>query len=203
MRAAIRRLFIVGTIAVLTIIVGSSIWTQWQSSGRIGGEAKRDWVIVLGDRVNRDGTPSVYLRDRLKVALSVVQSGRADRVLISGHAGSSKGNEVGAMRDYLEQRGLAPSDITDDKFGVTTYDTCARARKVFKINSAILVTQDFHLRRAVALCRDNGIDAVGAEASTDAGVYLTVRNWFREIALSRPKAALDALLDPAPRTLSR
>ena len=74
---------------------------------------------------------------------------------------------------------------------------------MFGIDEAILVTQDFHLRRAVALCRSEGIDAVGVEAGSDAGVYLTVRNWVREIGLSRPKAALDALRDPGPGTSDR
>jgi vancomycin permeability regulator SanA len=65
------------------------------------------------------------------------------------------------------------------------------------------VTQDFHLRRAVVLCKTQGIDAVGAESLSDAGVYLTIRNWFREIVLSRPKAVLDVALDPGPKTLAR
>lgn len=154
-------------------------------------------MIVLGDRVH-DGEPSVYLRERLETALTILRENRAQRVLVSGHAASTKGDEVAAMRKYLVERGVAGEAITDDRFGVTTYNTCARAASVFEIKDAVLVTQDFHLRRAVALCRSQGIDAVGVEAGSDAGVYLTVRNWVREIGLSRPKAAFDALRDPGP-----
>ncbi|BDH56184.1 vancomycin high temperature exclusion protein [Tsukamurella sp. PLM1] len=202
MFAVVRRLIRYAVIVAVVVMAASSVWVQWESRSRIDPNASRQWVIVLGDRV-RDGAPSVYLRERLDTALTVLRDGRAQRVLISGHAASTKGDEVAAMRQYLLERGVDAAAITDDRFGVTTYNTCARARTVFGIDGAVLVTQDFHLRRAVALCRSQGIDAVGAEADSDAGVYLTVRNWVREVGLSRPKATLDALLDPGPRTVER
>ncbi|TWS17737.1 hypothetical protein FK529_19145 [Tsukamurella asaccharolytica] len=189
-------------IAVILAMAASSAWVQWESRSRIAHDAARPWVIVLGDRVH-DGEPSVYLRERLDTALTVLRANRAQRVLVSGHAASTKGDEVAAMRKYLVDRGIDGARIVDDRFGVTTYNTCARAESVFGIDSAVLVTQDFHLRRAVALCRAQGIDAAGVEAGSDAGVYLTVRNWVREIGLSRPKAALDALRDPGPGTVER
>ena len=192
-----RRLIRYVVIAAVVAMVASSVWVQWASSSRISTSAAKPWVIVLGDRVH-DGEPSVYLRERLETTLTILRENRAQRVLVSGHAASTKGDEVAAMRKYLVERGVDARTITDDRFGVTTYNTCARARSVFEIDQAILVTQDFHLRRAVALCQAQGIDAVGSEAGSDAGVYLTVRNWVREIGLSRPKAALDALRDPGP-----
>ncbi|BDD83780.1 membrane protein [Tsukamurella pulmonis] len=202
MFTVLRRLFGIAVVVVVIIVAASSAWVQWESRSRIAPDAARQWVIVLGDRVH-DGEPSVYLRERLDTALTVLRKKRAERVLVSGHAASTKGDEVAAMRAYLIERGVDPATITDDRFGVTTYNTCARATTVFGIDEAILVTQDFHLRRAVALCRSEGIDAVGVEAGSDAGVYLTVRNWVREIGLSRPKAALDALRDPGPGTSDR
>ncbi|MGC5026840.1 SanA/YdcF family protein [Tsukamurella sp. DT100] len=202
MFAILRRLIRYAVIAAVLSMVASSAWVQWESRSRIQQDASRPWVVVLGDRVH-DGEPSVYLRERLDTALTVLRENRAQRVLVSGHAASTKGDEVAAMRKYLEERGVAAGTITDDRFGVTTYNTCARARTVFGIDQAILVTQDFHLRRAVALCQAQGIDAVGVEADSDAGVYLTVRNWVREVTLSRPKAALDALRDPGPVTRDR
>ncbi|MGX9294172.1 SanA/YdcF family protein [Tsukamurella paurometabola] len=202
MFAIVRRLIRYVVIAAVVVMIVSSAWVQWESRSRIATDASRPWVVVLGDRVH-DGEPSVYLRERLDTALTILRGNRAQRVLISGHAASTKGDEVAAMRKYLTERGIAAEAITDDRFGVTTYNTCARAASVFGITGAILVTQDFHLRRAVALCRTQGIDAVGAEADSDAGVYLTVRNWVREIALSRPKAALDALRDADPVSRER
>lgn len=200
--AILRRSIRYVVIVLIVIVAASSTWVQWESRSRIDQNASRDWVIVLGDRVV-DGEPSVYLRERLDTALAVLRENRARRALVSGHAASTKGDEVAAMRTYLIQHGVDPGKITDDRFGVTTYNTCARARAVFGIDSAILVTQDFHLRRAVALCRAEGIDAAGIEADSDAGVYLTVRNWVREIGLSRPKAAVDVLRDPGPQTSDR
>lgn len=197
MFAVVRRLIRYVVIVVVIIVAASTVWVQWASSSRITSDGSRQWVIVLGDRVN-DGEPSVYLRERLETALTILRENRAQRVLVSGHAASTKGDEVTAMRKYLVDRGVDGGAITDDRFGVTTYNTCARAASVFDIKEAVLVTQDFHLRRAVALCRAQGIDAVGAEAGSDAGVYLTLRNWVREVGLSRPKAALDALRDPGP-----
>lgn len=197
MFAVVRRLIRYVVIVVVIIVAASTVWVQWASSSRITTDGSRQWVIVLGDRVH-DGEPSVYLRERLETTLTILRENRAQRVLVSGHAASTKGDEVAAMRKYLVERGVAGEAITDDRFGVTTYNTCARAASVFEIKDAVLVTQDFHLRRAVALCRSQGIDAVGVEAGSDAGVYLTVRNWVREIGLSRPKAAFDALRDPGP-----
>ncbi|CAM3818032.1 SanA/YdcF family protein [Tsukamurella ocularis] len=202
MFAVLRRLIRYIVIAAVLVMVASSVWVQWESRSRIAPDAARQWVIVLGDRVH-DGEPSVYLRERLDTALTVLRENRAQQVLVSGHAASTKGDEVAAMRKYLVERGVDPARVTDDRFGVTTYNTCARAKAVFGIDQAVLVTQDFHLRRAVALCHAQGIDAVGAEADSDAGVYLTVRNWVREVTLSRPKAALDALRDAGPVTLDR
>lgn len=198
----VRRLIRYVVIVAVVVMAVSSVWVQWESRSRIASDAARPWVIVLGDRVN-DGEPSVYLRERLDTALAITRANRAQRVLVSGHAASTKGDEVAAMHSYLVARGVPAGAITDDRFGVTTYNTCARAKTVFGIDRAILVTQDFHLRRAVALCQSQGIDAMGVEADSDAGVYLTVRNWVREVALSRPKAALDALRDPGPATRDR
>lgn len=200
--AKLRRLIWIVVLAAVIVVAASSVWVQWESRSGIKPDGARPWVIVLGDRVH-DGEPSVYLRERLDTTLKVLRENRAQRVLVSGHAGSRKGDEVAAMRKYLVEHGIDGAAITDDRFGVTTYNTCARARAVFEIDAAILVTQDFHLRRAVALCRTEGIDAVGVEAGSDAGVYLTVRNWVREIGLSRPKAALDALREPGPTTRER
>lgn len=202
MFALLRRLTRYAVVAAVVVMAVSSAWVQWESRSRIQQDAARPWVIVLGDRVHA-GEPSVYLRERLDTALTVLRENRAQRVLVSGHAASTKGDEVAAMRRHLEERGIAADSITDDRFGVTTYNTCARAKTVFGIDQAILVTQDFHLRRAVALCQSQGIDAKGVEADSDAGVYLTVRNWVREVALSRPKAALDALGDPGPASTER
>ncbi len=182
------------TLLTLALAVSSG-WVLWSSSGRVHAE-QREWVIVLGDKVEPDGLPSHYLTDRLEVALDLLRKGTVRRALVSGNGESTRGDEVTAMRRYLLERGIAPASVVEDRHGLDTYDSCYRAAHLFGVRDAVVVTQDFHLRRAIALCRGHEIDAVGAEASTDAGVYLTVRNWLREIVLSRPKALLDDVLDP-------
>lgn len=203
MLSAARRLVSFGAFGVAAAVAFSSLWVVWQSASRIGGEGHRKWVIVLGDRVERDGAPSAYLQSRLETALAVIRDGRAERVLVSGNARSTKGDEVAAMHEYLVERGVVPSLIADDRYGVNTYNTCSRARTVFDVEDAIVVTQDFHLRRAIALCKAQGIDAVGVQAPADVRPYLTVRNWARELVLSRPKAVLVSAFNPGPKTRER
>ncbi|MCE5292536.1 MAG: YdcF family protein [Nocardiaceae bacterium] len=203
LQTAARRLVSFSAFGVAAAVAVSTLWVVWQSSSRIGGEGHRKWVIVLGDRVEHDGAPSPYLRSRLDTALAVIRDGRAEHVLVSGNARSTKGDEVAAMHEYLVERGVVPSLIADDRFGVNTYNTCSRARTVFGVDHAIVVTQDFHLRRAVALCQAQGIDAIGVQAPADVRPYLTVRNWVRELVLSRPKAMLEGTMNPGPKTLER
>lgn len=198
-KTVIRRSFLFGTPALALILATSSAWIYLNSKPIAGPKA---WVIVLGDRVH-DGEPSVYLQARLDKALDVLSVNTTAKVLISGHAASTKGNEVAAMRSYLQQHGIASGRIVDDNFGSTTYQTCSRAHRVFGIESATVVTQAFHLPRAIALCRGQGIAVEGAVADTNAGIYLQVRNWFRELVLSRPKALLESTTDPGPITLER
>ncbi|CAM3991562.1 vancomycin high temperature exclusion protein [Smaragdicoccus niigatensis] len=200
---ATRRLVSFVAFGVAAAVAFSSLWVLWHSASRIGGEGHRKWVIVLGDRVEHDGAPSPYLRSRLETALAVVRDGRAERVLVSGNARSTKGDEVAAMHQYLVERGVVPSLIADDRYGVNTYNTCSRARAVFGIEEAIVVTQDFHLRRAIALCTAQGIDAIGVQALADVRPYLTIRNWVRELVLSRPKAMIEGTTNPGPKTLER
>ena len=113
-------------------------------------------AIVLGAQVKPDGTPSRMLADRLRVAAELYKRGKVDKVLVSGDHGRVGYDEVNPMKDALLAAGVPESDIFTDHAGFDTWDTMVRAKKVFQVDSALVVTQDFHLPRAVFLARRAG-----------------------------------------------
>lgn len=121
-------------------------------------------AIVFGARVHSDGRLSAMLRDRVETAVQLYQAGKVQKLLVSGDNRFADYDEPGRMRDYAISRGVPPEDIQPDYAGRRTYDTCYRAKTIFKVDSAVLVTQDFHLPRAIFTCRNLGIEAVGVRA---------------------------------------
>lgn len=157
-------------------------------------------AIVFGAGLYRDGSPTPVLRDRVATAVELYQNGRVEKLLMSGNF--SRGHdEPGAMRRYALSLGIPDEDIILDFEGRRTYDTCYRARDIFKLDSAILVTQAFHLPRALYTCNLLGISAVGVSAdlrqyrrasqtfwNVRETVATAVALW--EIHLSQPKPIL-------------
>lgn len=156
-------------------------------------------VIVLGASVLRSGQPSDILADRLKVAADIYAAGLADKVLVSGDNGQDGYDEVNAMRAYLLDAGVAPEDLFLDHAGFDTYDSAYRARHVFGVTDAIIVTQRYHLPRALYLADRVGIRAQGV--SSDLQPYVK-QAWFsaRE-SLARVKAVGDVLFGAEPEYL--
>jgi SanA protein len=124
----------------------------------------RPVAIVFGAEVKKDGTPSVVLRDRVETAVALYKSGKVEKLLMSGDNRFVDYNEPEAMRSYARGLGVPDADIVLDYAGRRTYDTCYRAKEIFGINSAVLITQRFHLPRALFLCNAFGIDAIGVES---------------------------------------
>ena len=121
-------------------------------------------AVVFGAAVYSNGRLSSVLRDRMDTAITLYENGKVDKLLVSGDNREDHYNEPGAMMEYAIMRGVDPADIQPDYAGLRTYDTCYRARHIFQIEEAILVTQAFHLPRAIFTCRQLGIDSVGTEA---------------------------------------
>lgn len=185
-------------IAVEVLVAVSSTWIATAARGRvvdaaaIPDDAPRT-MIVLGAKVS-DGEVGTYLRARLDVAVAAYRAGRVDRILASGNDGDDAGNEVWVMRAYLEQHGVRAHAIIDDRLGLNTNATCRRARTLFGVDAAMIVTQNFHVARAVALCRAWGIEVTGVVAPCDqCSIASLVRNQLREALGSRPRAVLDSL----------
>jgi SanA protein len=136
-------------------------------------------AIVFGAGLRRDGTPTTVLRDRVETAVELYKQGRVIKLLMSGDNRFSYYNEPEAMRQYALQLGMPDKDIVLDYAGRRTYDTCYRAKEIFGIKDAILVTQLFHLPRAIYTCNMLGVDSVGVEA--DQAYYRKITRLFWNI----------------------
>jgi len=156
-------------------------------------------AIVFGALVYRDGTLSWVTRDRVDAGVALYKTGRVQKLLISGDHGRAGYDEVNAMRNHALAAGVPAEDIFMDHAGFSTYDTVARARRVFQVQSAVLVTQRFHLPRALWLARRCGLEASGYEA--DQRRYRTRhRMALREMA-ARTKDFAKGLIRPDPTFL--
>jgi SanA protein len=153
-------------------------------------------AIVLGAKVYANGLPSPMLSDRLETAVTLYRSGKVEKLLLSGDHGQVTYDEVNAMLRYVLERGVPEEDVFTDHAGFSTYETMYRARDVFKVTSALVVTQRFHLARAVYTARVLGLAATGVEA--DLRPYFdekrfALREWparmkaFFQLHLTKPK----------------
>ncbi len=157
-------------------------------------------AIVLGARVYADGKPYPMLADRLEVGIRLYKLGKVDKLLLSGDHGQTTYDEVNVMLDYVVARGIPEEDVFTDHAGFDTYDTMYRARDVFQVETAIIVTQGFHLSRAVYTARTLGLEATGV-ASDLRPYFNETRNATREM-LARVKAILDLhITHPRPKYL--
>lgn len=121
-------------------------------------------AVVFGAGLMRNGTPSAVLRDRVETAVELYKSGKVEKLLMSGDNRFISYNEPASMRDYAISLGVPETDIVLDYAGRRTYDTCYRTRHIFNIDQAILVTQNFHLPRAMITCGNLGIQVSGVPA---------------------------------------
>lgn len=155
-------------------------------------------VLVLGAQVYADGTPSAFLAARLDLARQLYASGKAKAILVSGDHARWEYDEPGAMRLWLIEHGVPGTRIVADYAGFDTYDSCQRAVRVFGVRRAIVVTQTFHIDRAVTVCRGAGLDALGV-ADDSVKIYRTpwLRGSVREYGAA-VKAAADLISDRDP-----
>jgi len=140
-------------------------------------------ALVFGAGLTYEKAPSDPLRDRIDAAISLYQSGKVQKLLMSGDNSEIYYNEPEAMRQYAISQGIPDTDIVLDYAGRRTYDSCYRAKAIFGLNDVILVTQNYHLPRALFLCNQLNLNANGVPA--DQTHYLRYRYSFwrvREIA---------------------
>ena len=118
-------------------------------------------ALVLGAQIYPDGTPSTYLKGRLDTAKRLYDAGKVRAILVSGDNSDRYYNEPDGMRNYLIRKGVPADKVIADYAGFDTYDSCARAKRVYGVRQMIIVSQGYHLPRAITLSGALGIDAVG------------------------------------------
>lgn len=158
-----------------------------------------DCIIVLGCQVKDDGSLSHMLRDRLMRGLEVYEAGAAPKLLMSGDHGRENYDEVGAMKNYAIENGVPSEDVFMDHAGFYTYETIYRAKEVFEANKVIIVTQEYHLYRALYIAEQFDIEAYGVSADLNTYAGQSMRD-FREV-LARCKDWGMCLFKPEPTYL--
>jgi vancomycin permeability regulator SanA len=139
-------------------------------------------VIVFGAGLTRDGRPTRVLRDRVETAVELYRTGKVEKLLMSGDNRFVDYNEPQAMKDYALALDVPEDAIVLDYAGRRTYDTCYRAKAIFEIDEALLVTQNFHLPRALYTCNQLGVEATGVAAQNHYFLKRSRAYWsFREL----------------------
>ena len=158
-----------------------------------------DCILVLGAGVWDGGTPSPMLRDRLTVGIAAYETGAAGKLLMSGDHGRKEYDEVNVMKAYAVEAGVPPQDVFMDHAGFSTYESMYRAREVFQAKKVLIVTQGFHLPRAVFVARALGLDAYGV--ASDLRRYKSSDYYELREVLARCKDVLMVLFQPLPTYL--
>jgi SanA protein len=183
-------------IAALLIIALSFLYVHGQVHGyddRIitdinsldtGGWPTPRVAVVFGASIYGNGDLSPILADRVNTAIDLYNAHKVDRILVSGDARHPSYNEPKAMFEYLISHAVAPKDVIIDASGRSTYETCLRAKEVFGLKQAVLVSQGFHLSRALYIANELGLDSVGmaGDMKTEQEIdYQGVREWAAEL----------------------
>ena len=199
----IKALLLIG-LGLLVLLLAVNFYVRSSTKGRIltveqaAEDGDFDCVLVLGCQV-RDGVPSLMLRDRLDRGLELYGAGAAPKLLMSGDHGQTEYDEVNTMKAYAVEHGADEHDVFMDHAGFSTYESLYRARDVFQAKRVLIVTQEYHLYRALYIARALGLDAWGVSA--EGGNYggQTYRE-LREIA-ARIKDAVKCVFKPKPTFL--
>ncbi|MFJ5223547.1 vancomycin high temperature exclusion protein [Streptomyces sp. NPDC088400] len=191
-------------LAVQAVMLGCALaltpatWMYAVADDRVRTVAEvpaQDVAVVFGAGL-RFGQPSPYLAHRLDAAAELYRAGKARVVLVTGDNSREEYDEPDAMRTYLVGQGVPDGRIVSDYAGFDTWDSCVRAKKIFGVERAVLVTQGFHVRRAVALCEAAGVESYGVGVEEPRNL-----TWYyggvREV-IAAGKAAADAFTRPDP-----
>lgn len=181
-------------------VAGLNLWVTLSAGGSIVDNEQsltdtRDCIIVLGAGL-RDGKPSPMLKDRLDKGIELYKSGAAPKILMSGDHGRTGYNEVQVMKQYAVDAGIPSSDIFMDHAGFSTYESMIRARDIFEVKSPVVVTQNYHLYRAIFIGKHIGIDCIGIPTDDfpyGGQAYRTFREW-----IARCKDVFTVLTHAAP-----
>lgn len=207
MKSRIKRTLVV--LGILVVIATSSILIIDQYVQRTGSQyiidpgeiPKADAILVLGAYVFPGGTVSTMLNDRLTEAYQLYKQGKGDKILVSGDHGRKTYDEVNAMKRFLMDKGVSSNNIFMDHAGFNTYESLYRARDIFQVKKVIIVTQEYHLMRAVFIARELGIEAYGVPSDLrDYGEVMTPYR-LREVAARNKDFFTAKFIKPQPTFL--
>jgi vancomycin permeability regulator SanA len=176
---------VLGVLMLVVSFVGLRITTSRDTTSVVDAASrpnpKRDVALVLGAGVLPDGTPSNVLRTRVEAGADLYKRGLVRKLVMSGDNSIANYDEVSAMKNYAETLGVPRADVLLDYAGFRTLDSCVRIRKVFGQKRIYVVSQRFHLPRAIHLCRCAGVDTIGIVAPDPRGRSLRLKSTVREI----------------------
>lgn len=191
-----------GAVAASLLAVAPMTWAWLSSEGHRIDTGDPRWTLevppapvalVLGAGVNGDW-PSAMLRDRLEIGLALYRAGKVRALLLSGTNHVKDYDEPTVMRDYLLARGVPDGALVLDYAGLDTWDSCVRARKIFGASQVTVVTQTFHLARAVTLCREAGLTTFGVGDDSQRKYALTTYIYAAREFFATGKGFLDAVV---------
>ena len=205
-----KKILIALLVAVLLIglcVLGVNIFVKSSVSDKIvtvekAKDMNADCIIVLGAGLRPDGKPTWMLEDRIKVGDELYKNHAAPKIIMSGDHGRESYDEVNAMKKYAKSEGVPSKDIFMDHAGFETYDTMYRARDVFGAKKVIIVTQKYHLYRAMYAAKKLGLDAYGVSATKR---KYDNKQWIRDMRewLARVKIFGKCITKPKPKFLGK
>ena len=188
-------------------VLGTNLYVKSGVSDRIttvdkAKDLDADCIIVLGAGLRPDGKPTWMLEDRIKVGDELYKNYAAPKIIMSGDHGRESYDEVNAMKKYAKSEGVPSKDIFMDHAGFETYDTMYRARDVFGAKKVIIVTQKYHLYRAMYAAKKLGLDAYGVSATKR---KYDNKQWIRDMRewLARVKIFGKCITKPKPKYLGK
>ncbi len=211
-------LTIIGSITVVIAYVQLSYVSRIVDPRREETLTHAQAVLVLGASIKADKTPSDALRDRLDTGIAIYRKGLADKILLTGDDGSFHAAEIAVMQEYVRNRDIPDKDILIDGKGYRTYESCKNAKNTFHLSNIIIVTQRFHIGRALYLCNKLGVDSVGVASDpttyqkgvqfwmrdllASAKAWFDIAIWAPESPVEKPEGLIEEPVEPAAPTVT-
>lgn len=187
---------------IIVMLLSINIYVRLSTKGRIINDYSElndiDCILILGAGV-KNNRPSLMLEDRLQKGLELYNNNVSSKIIVSGDHGRKDYDEVNIMKEFLTQNNVSSSDIFMDHAGFSTYDSIYRAKEIFKTKKIVIVSQEYHLYRALYIADKLGLEAYGAKAEPKE----YYGDSFREIreVIARIKDFFKVIIKPKPRYL--
>jgi len=197
------------SVIILLAVLGASFFAINHYVERIGAKyiysaqdvPTADTVLIMGAYVFPDGTLSTMLKDRVVVGYELYENGKTPKIIVSGDHGRRDYDEVNTMKDFIKSKGVTGQDIFMDHAGFSTYESLYRARDIFQVKKVIIVTQRYHLLRALFIARELGLEAYGvASDNHDYGPVMATYK-VREMVARNKDFWLAKVFKPQPTFL--